>query len=99
MKSSHDAFLQGHTSGSPNPSGKGKRIIILHIGSEDGFVPDGLLCFESKNTITDYSEEMNENTFYDWIAASQRKLCDYNGQRSMSLRESRTNSKYDNEKG
>lgn len=54
--SSRDAFLQGLTTGSPNPSGKGKRVIVLHIGSEDGIVPGGLLCFEAKKTNTDYHE-------------------------------------------
>ncbi|KAF0725463.1 DDE 3 domain-containing protein [Aphis craccivora] len=48
IKSPRDAFLRGLTTGSQNPSGKGKRLIVLHIGSEDGFVPGGLLCFESK---------------------------------------------------
>lgn len=66
IKSPRDAFLQGLTTGSQNPPGKGKRLIVLHIGSEDRFVPGGLLCFESKNT-TDYHEEMNGNTFYDWM--------------------------------
>lgn len=42
-----------------NPSGEGKRLIILYIGSEDGFVPDVLLCFESKKNINDYLDEMN----------------------------------------
>jgi len=46
IKSPCDAFLQGLTTGSQTPSGKGKRLIVLHIGSEDGFVPGGLLCFE-----------------------------------------------------
>jgi len=66
IKSPRDAFLQGLTTGSQNPSGKGKRLIVLHIGSEDGFVPGGLLCFESKKT-TDYHEEMNGEAFYDWM--------------------------------
>ncbi|KAE9521639.1 hypothetical protein AGLY_017935 [Aphis glycines] len=42
IKSPRDAFFQGLTTGSQNPSGKGKRLIVLHIGSEDGFVPGGL---------------------------------------------------------
>ncbi|KAE9530038.1 hypothetical protein AGLY_011500 [Aphis glycines] len=46
VKSCHDAFVRGLTTGAKNPTGKGKRLIILHIGSEDGFVPGGLLCFE-----------------------------------------------------
>ncbi|CAI6371585.1 unnamed protein product [Macrosiphum euphorbiae] len=66
IKSPRDAFLQGLTTGSQNPSGKGKRLIVLHIGSKDGFVPGGLLCFESKKT-TDYHEEMNGETFYNWM--------------------------------
>jgi len=48
IKSYRHAFLQGLTTGSQNPSGKGKRLIVLHIGSEDCFVPGGLLCFEAK---------------------------------------------------
>ncbi|KAE9523849.1 hypothetical protein AGLY_015737 [Aphis glycines] len=46
--SKHDAFNKGLTTGSTNPTGKGKRLIILHIGSDKGFLPGGLLCFESK---------------------------------------------------
>lgn len=44
IKSHRDTFLKGLTTGSVNPTSKGKRLIILHIGSEDGFVPGGLLC-------------------------------------------------------
>jgi len=66
IKSPRNSFLQDIATGSQNPSGKGKRLIVLHIGSEDGFVPGGLLCFESKKT-TDYHEEMNGDTFYDWM--------------------------------
>jgi hypothetical protein len=67
IQSPRDAFLQGLTTGSQNSSGKGKRLIVLHIGSKDRFVPDGILCFESKKT-TDYHEEMNGETFYDWMS-------------------------------
>ncbi|XP_026822882.1 uncharacterized protein LOC113560942 [Rhopalosiphum maidis] len=67
IKSSRDAFLQGLTTGTPNPSDKGKQIMVLHIGSEDGFVPGGLLCLESKKTNKDYREEMKGNTFYEWL--------------------------------
>lgn len=48
VRSHRDAFLKGLSTGAVNPSGKGKRLIELHIGSEDGFLPEGLLCFESK---------------------------------------------------
>jgi len=45
VKSSRDAFFRGLTTGLKEPSGKGKRIIVLHIESTDGFVPGSLLCF------------------------------------------------------
>jgi hypothetical protein len=32
VKSCHDAFVRGLTSGAKNPTGRGKRLIILHIG-------------------------------------------------------------------
>ncbi|XP_022160092.1 uncharacterized protein LOC111026344 [Myzus persicae] len=67
IKSPRDAFLQGLTTGAVNPTGKGKRLIVLHIGSEDGFVPGALLCFESKKNTRDYHDEMNGETFYEWM--------------------------------
>uniref|UniRef100_A0A2S2R642 Tc1-like transposase DDE domain-containing protein n=1 Tax=Sipha flava TaxID=143950 RepID=A0A2S2R642_9HEMI len=67
VKSSRDAFLNGLTTGQKQPSGKGKRLIVLHIGSTDGFVPGGLLCFESKTNSSDYHDEMNGDTFFEWF--------------------------------
>lgn len=67
VKSSRGEFLQGLTTGQKEPSGKGKRLIVLHIGSTDGFVPGGLLCFESKTKSTNYHDEMNGDTFYEWF--------------------------------
>ncbi|XP_027843956.2 uncharacterized protein LOC114124782 [Aphis gossypii] len=67
VNSSRDAFLKGLTTGQKEPSGKGKRLIVLHIGSTEGFVPGGLLCFESKTNSTDYHDEMNGDTFYEWF--------------------------------
>lgn len=61
------AFLEGLSTGAPNPTGKGKRLIIFHIGSEDGFVRGGLLCFESKKNTSDYHDEMNGQTFKEWF--------------------------------
>lgn len=46
IKAHCHAFLKGMSTGSVNPSAKGKCLIVLHIGSEDGFVDNGLLCFE-----------------------------------------------------
>jgi len=59
VKSHKDAFLKGLTVGLRNPTGKGKRLIVVHIGSSEGFVDGGLLCFESKKNTSDYHDEMN----------------------------------------
>ncbi|KAL4126790.1 hypothetical protein QTP88_010999 [Uroleucon formosanum] len=67
IQSSRDAFLKGLSSGAAKPSGKGKRLIVLHIGSEDGFAPGGLLSFQSKKDTGDYHNEMNGDTFFDWM--------------------------------
>lgn len=48
IKSPRDAFLESLTISAVNPSGIGKRLIVLKIGSEDGFVSGALLCSESK---------------------------------------------------
>lgn len=65
VQSSRDAYFQGLSTGAVNPTGKGRRLIVCHIGSENGFVPGGLLCFESKKNTADYHDEMNSNTFCD----------------------------------
>lgn len=60
-----------------DPSGKGKRLIILHIDSDSGFVEGVLLCMyvcmESvKNS--DYHEEMNAEVFKKWFENIVGKL-------------------------
>lgn len=65
--SKHDAFNKGLTTGIPNLSGKGKRLIVLHIGSDNGFLPGGLLCFISKKNTGNYHDEMNGDNFKEWF--------------------------------
>ncbi|XP_022163493.1 uncharacterized protein LOC111028993 [Myzus persicae] len=67
VSSRRDAFKKGLTTGQKEPSGKGKRLIVLHIGSSDGFVSGGFLCFESKTNSFDYHDEMNGSTFFEWF--------------------------------
>ena len=62
VKSKKQAFLSGLSTGLKTPSGKGRRLIVLHIGSEDGFLEGGLLLFLSKKT-GDYHEEMTGDVF------------------------------------
>lgn len=75
IKNRRQAFIEGFTTGLKNPSGKGKRLIILHVGSELGFVDGGLLCFEGKKT-ADYHEEMNATVFEEWFSKLLQKLPD-----------------------
>lgn len=61
------AFVEGLSTGLKNPSGKGKRFIITHIGSDKGFVKEGLLLFESNRT-GDYHSDMNSEVFEKWFS-------------------------------
>lgn len=76
VKSQRDAFLKGLTVGPRNPTSKGKRLIVVHIGSSEGFVDGGLLCFESKKNTSDYHDEMNGDTFFEWFCSILPKLND-----------------------
>ena len=62
IKSSKQAFLSGLSSGLTSPSGKGKRMIISHIGSDSGFVDGGFDAFKS-NKYKDYYKDMNSERF------------------------------------
>lgn len=48
------------------PTGKGSRLIVLHAGSKEGFVPGGALVFQAKNN-GDYHDQMNSDTFENWF--------------------------------
>ncbi|XP_066969265.1 uncharacterized protein [Macrobrachium rosenbergii] len=48
------------------PTGRGKRLIILHAGSKEGFVQNADLVFESKND-GDYHHQMNSKMFEEWF--------------------------------
>lgn len=50
------------------PSGRGQRFVILHCGSDTGFIDNCSLVFESKaNDGRDYHSEMNSNIFKTWV--------------------------------
>ncbi|XP_026813621.1 uncharacterized protein LOC113554117 [Rhopalosiphum maidis] len=67
VKSNNNKFLRGWTTGSRNP--RCKRFIVVHIGSFEGFVADGLLCFESNENTVDNHNEINCNTFFEWFCS------------------------------
>lgn len=45
----------------------GKRFIIVHAGSEHGFVPYALLTFSTKSLKADYHHDMNASNFNKWL--------------------------------
>ena len=49
------------------PSGKGRRLIILHAGGVDGWVEGADLVFRSKTNSTDYHDEMNSKHYMEWM--------------------------------
>lgn len=61
-----DAFLKGLSVGLRNPTGKGKRLIVVHIGNENGFVDNASWVFESHFT-KEYHEEMTGESFHEWF--------------------------------
>ncbi|XP_063386703.1 uncharacterized protein LOC134672680 [Cydia fagiglandana] len=70
----HDVANKGWTKEDSNctldaPASRGKRIIILHAGSEDGWV-DGALLLSAKNMANcsaDYHEDMTAALFERWF--------------------------------
>ena len=50
-------------------SGKGTRLIILHAGSDSGWVNGAALVFQSKKATGDYHDEMTAQHFEKWFHA------------------------------
>lgn len=46
---------------------KGKRFIIVHAGTENGFVNNALLVFSTKSKHADYHDDMNAENFTKWV--------------------------------
>ena len=47
-------------------SGKGTRLIVCAVGSEDGFLENSTLCFVGNAKSDYYHKEMNSRHFQDW---------------------------------
>ncbi|GFW44305.1 DDE_3 domain-containing protein [Trichonephila clavipes] len=73
IKSSYEASSSNLTVGLTAPKSKGRRLIITHIGSKEGFVRDAADIFIGKNS-GDYHEEMDGNHFEKWFETVMPKL-------------------------
>lgn len=68
IRSNINAFRKELTTDASNPTDKSKYfIIIVHIGSREGFVNGGLTCFNSKTSSNDYDSEINGDNFLKWF--------------------------------
>ena len=59
--------IGGTKGGIRKPSGKGSRLIILHAGSESGWIDGAALMFQSKKATGDYHDEMTSEHFEEWF--------------------------------
>lgn len=70
VDSSHSknmAWSDGSTKGLKKPISKGQRIVIVHAGSEEGFVPNALLLFKAGSKSGDYHDNMNFENYEKWL--------------------------------
>ena len=71
-----------------SPLGKGPHLIIVHAGSDEGFVPNAQLNFITKSKTDDYHDQMNGKHFEEWMETQlfpqrPRKFYCYYGQRKL----------------
>lgn len=70
VDSSHSnpkAWTDGSTKGLKTPISKGQRVVIVHAGSEAGFVPNALLTFKAGGKSGDYHDNMNYENYEKWL--------------------------------
>lgn len=62
-----DAFNKGQSTKAKNPTGEGQRLVVLHIGSDEGFLDGGLLCFSPKKKTSNEHDEITGDAFHEWF--------------------------------
>ncbi|KAE8736690.1 hypothetical protein FOCC_FOCC017855, partial [Frankliniella occidentalis] len=76
--SPRDAHREGLTVGLKQTPGKGGRLIVLHLGNEDGFIPGCKLVFEAGKSVTledgTHHDEMTGQRFEEWWVAAMDHL-------------------------
>lgn len=46
---------------------KGVRVIIVHAGSSEGFIPNALLTYRAEIKTADYHDNMNTENYLKWL--------------------------------
>lgn len=68
--------VRSYTRPENNSRDKKECLITFHIGSTEGFVDGGFMCFKTKKNATNYHDEINSNLFYDWFRGVLSRLED-----------------------
>lgn len=55
------------TKGMRVPISKGQRLIMIHAGSEAGFVPNALTMWKASSVTGDYHDNVNKETMIKWM--------------------------------
>jgi len=70
IHSNHHASLSwsdNSTKGFRAPISKGDRLIIIHAGGEQGFVPNALTIWKANSHSGDYHDNVNTDMFIKWL--------------------------------
>lgn len=65
--STQKSWSDGSTNGMKQPVSKGKRLVIVHAGGMEGFVPNALVIYEAHKKTGDYHDNMNFDNYSKWI--------------------------------
>lgn len=67
VKSHKDAFFKKQTTEQQNSFYNESSLIVIHIGSSEGFVSGGLLCLEAKKNAFGRYDKIKGDVFYKWF--------------------------------
>ena len=70
----HAWLDESEISGTKAVVGKGKRLLILHAGSANGFIPGALLIMRTDGRSADYHSSMNSEVFETWFRSLLRNI-------------------------
>ncbi|GBP68520.1 hypothetical protein EVAR_55653_1 [Eumeta japonica] len=77
VDSSHSnpkARMDGFIKRLKQPISKGQHVVIVHAGSETGFVPNALLTFKAGCKTGDYHNNMNAENYEKWLRTQHPKF-------------------------
>lgn len=64
---SGEAWTDGTEFGVKKQISTGQRLIIVHAGGKDGFIPNALLMFKANQKTGDYHDQMNFVNYEKWL--------------------------------